>query len=159
MKHKNFEDLRYFKADSTIDRWGDPKQMDRKLLLMLDELRHQLGQPVYVISGFRSPKPGRVSQHYYGKAVDIVCPAMRGDLLQVYLEAERFPFTGLGVYPHWKYNEWTVGGLHLDTRSLGETERAARWMGILAKEFDNGVEVHVQKYVSLNDENMRRYLG
>ena len=55
------------------------EMMDKKLILMLDDLREAYGHPIKLTSTYRSPdhpieankaKPG---EHAYGAAVDIAC--------------------------------------------------------------------------------------
>lgn len=120
----NFEGLKYFHPHSS-DNWRDPSKMNRELLLKLDALREFLGKPGYVTSGYRPGDPS--SEHSRGNAVDIVFPDV--PLLQLYLSAERFNFTGIGVYPNWAYHSKIVGGLHLDVRVL-HTLHGARWLGV-----------------------------
>ena len=52
-------------------------------------------------------------------------PNYQGALQDLYLMAERFNFTGIGVYPDWEVNGVVKGGLHLDIRS----GPPARWTG------------------------------
>lgn len=62
--------------------------------------------------------------HADGCALDCHAEDARGQRvhwLAAYLEAERFHFTGLGVYPYWR-----DAGLHLDVRSLKDPHEA-RW--------------------------------
>lgn len=151
----NFKDLRYFKHDSKIDRWNQPKQMSRKLLVKLDELRHAMGAPIYVTSGFRPAKPGRVSQHQFGKAVDVICPAY--NLMDFYKEADSMDWPGLGVYPYWEFKHARVGGLHLDVRDLEPNEKLARWMGVASIEVIDGIENIKQRYIALTPENLKRF--
>ncbi len=133
--------LDYFRPDNTTDQWGDSARMDDGLLLELDIFRHHLGVPIHVTSGFRN-SPG--SQHALGLAVDIVCPGI--ELLDFYLEAERFNFRGIGLYPHWKLDGKVIGGLHIDRR----VKAPARWMGVLDSDGD-------QVYIGLDKANLRNY--
>lgn len=133
----NFKGIKYFKPTGTSDQWGDPSMIDRRLLLALDALREAVGMPIYITSGYRSGDSG---QHGKGLAVDVVCPGM--GLLDFYLTAERFPFTGIGVYPFFSYQGRKVGGLHLDVRDV-----PARWMGL-------GTGKN-QSYVALSEANLR----
>lgn len=153
----NFEGIRYFKPYNTSDKWREPKLISRRLLVMLDELRHTLGAPVYVTSGFRAKKKGQmhISQHNYGKAADIVCPSY--NLIDLYNIAEDMDWPGLGVYPYWEYNFKRVGGLHLDVRELERGEHLARWMGVSVKVIENGIESEVQKYIALTPDNLKRF--
>ena len=54
----------------------------QKLAVKLEEVRTVLGQPMYVISGYRSPdlnfaiRGSKNSQHMQGLACDFICPAL-----------------------------------------------------------------------------------
>lgn len=146
---KNFEGLKHFKPDSS-DVWGDPSKMSRDLLVKLDDLRDHLGSPLKVTSGFRI-KEG--SQHANGFAVDVIAPTLEWNLHDFYLQAERFGFNGIGVYPHWKINGKVIGGLHLDIR----TGTSARWMGVMVKRIVDGNEKYVQEYVGLTSANLKAW--
>lgn len=134
--------LKYFRADSTLDNWGDPSKISPQLLLKLDKLREKLGSRLIVTSGYRSDNPN--SQHYYGHAADIMFPDTQEDLFDLWLLAERVGFNGIGIYPHWKYQGVALGGLHVDLRL-----EDARWMGVM--------ENNSQIYLPLNKFNLQRY--
>lgn len=141
---KNFDGIIYFKPDST-DQWGDPTMIEHDLLLKLDTLRMLTHSPIHVTSGYRTTSSGaKNSQHFYGRAADVICPGI--SLGEFYRAAEKVGFTGLGVYPAWRYDGKIAGGLHCDVRP-GMIK--ARWMGVL-----HGNE---QIYIELNEENLRKY--
>lgn len=145
-QYPNFKGLKYFNPESKIDKWGDPSKISRELLLKLDELRTNTGNPIFVTSGFRTKGLNgiTVSQHMVGKAADIVCPALSLKTLMVL--AEKVGFNGLGVYPEWKWGSKTVGGLHLDVR-----DHKARWMGVPVP------GDHGEIYIALNEENLKKW--
>lgn len=122
---------------------SDVSKLDAGVLAKADLLRGALGCPLIVTSGFRPDDMG--SQHALGLALDIMSPAYKGTLFDLYLAAERVGFQGLGVYPHWKYKLNTYGGIHVDER-LG---KRARWMGVLI----NGK----QEYIGLTPANLKQY--
>jgi Peptidase M15 len=126
---KQWDGLRYFKPTSLTDKWGVPSKMDGFLLQFLDEFRHAIGTPLVVTSGYRAADP---NQHGKGKACDVIAPNWEGSLFDLYLVAERFGFTGLGIYRDWLYNGKKTGGLHLDTRVLAGSYNSAlkgsRWI-------------------------------
>lgn len=75
-------ELRYFRPHEFACRCNCGagfNEMDPTLLAMLDELRHRVGQPLYINSAFRcrswNAKVGGVesSSHAKGMAVDIAC--------------------------------------------------------------------------------------
>jgi len=151
--------LRYFKKESR-DKWGDVDAISAEHLFRLDDFRHYLGVPVYVTAGVSIGGHSKKSFHYRGNgacATDIVIPDYEGNFIDLILAAERFGFTGIGFYPHWKYNGRKVGGLHLDSRPLKWDKdftynyREARWMGILR----NGSQV----YIPLTYSNLLKYGG
>lgn len=55
------------------------EMMDKKLILMLDDLREAYGHPIELTSTYRSPdhpieaKKAKPGEHTYGAAVDIAC--------------------------------------------------------------------------------------
>lgn len=152
MKLIDWSVLKYFKPYGTSDNWGDVEKLDAVLLMKVDDLREFVGSPIHITSGYRE---GDVKEHGHGLALDIICPAI--PLLDFYLAAERFGFTGLGVYSHWKWDGIVTGGLHTDVRSLGlkfgrhNTEyKGARWF---CYKDDQGKQV----YTTLNKDNLKKY--
>jgi uncharacterized protein YcbK (DUF882 family) len=139
----NFQGIKYFRPDSG-DNWGDPAKISQDLLINLDYLRELAKAPIYVTSGYRVNSSMSDSQHKYGRAVDICCPAL--SLLDFYLLAERVGFGGIGVYPHWHYKGTTCGGIHVDVRP----EAGARWMAVM-------VDAAKQNYIALNKKNLKAY--
>lgn len=127
-----WQDLKYFKKDSKVDKWGDPDKIDSFLLMFLDEFREAIKTPLIVTSAYRKGDPGT---HGLGRAVDIVAPKWEGSLFDLYLMAERFGFAGIGVYRDWLYDGKKIGGLHVDTRIIlgaynSEQLMGARWFCI-----------------------------
>jgi len=142
---ENFKGLKYFTP--TSDNWGDASKIDAKLLRYLDQLREELNTPIVVTNAYRPADTA--SQHSVGKAVDIVFPQWRKGLMELFLVAERFPFTGIGIYPDWSHNHSVIGGLHLDVRDLKGTDKSARWIGSR----DPSTKKNV--YIAFNIENLR----
>ncbi len=136
-------DLKYFSPISSVDNWGDPAKMDPILLIKLDKLRESAGSQIVVTSGYRAGDP---RTHGEGIAVDIIFPRADFDLFHAYLLAERQGFNGIGVYPHWEFNGYPVGGLHLDIR-----DKDARWMGV------KYTALSEQRYVPLNRNTLEQY--
>tara|TARA_R110002096_G_C14661910_1_gene728337 strand:+ start:24133 stop:24579 length:447 start_codon:yes stop_codon:yes gene_type:complete len=106
------ERLQHFTLEEFKDRITGEVIMDPEFLKKLDELRKRCGFPLYVVSGYRSPKhpvekvkvkPG---QHTNGTAVDIraLSDVYRYIILK---HAIDLGFTGIGVY---------TTHIHLDTR-------------------------------------------
>jgi hypothetical protein len=159
---KHWASLKYFKPDSKVDNWGDPTKIDPFLLLFLDEFRDALGSPLIVTSGYRGGDP---AQHGVGRAVDVVAPKFRGSLFDLYLMAERFNFSGIGIYTGWYYQGKRTIGLHLDTRlilgSNSDALKGARWLCVrpgLTNEtpFSEGIKIP-QKYLPLDHKHLKEY--
>lgn len=100
-----------------------------------------VGSPVIITSAYRQGDKGA---HGRGLAIDVIVPAFKGRLLDLYLLAEKQSWVGIGVYPAWKVDGVTVGGLHLDLRS----GPPARWMGL-------GSDKN-QTYVALDQAQLRK---
>ena len=108
--------LRYFSPE---ENWGDPERIHPRLLILLDSLRDYIGCPIIIHCGTQG-KHAKNSYHYRGMAAD--CHAEGIDLLDFYLAAERFNFTGIGIYPY-----WNNPGLHLDVHPRHAGQPQARW--------------------------------
>jgi uncharacterized protein YcbK (DUF882 family) len=141
-----WKSLRHFSQD---ENWGAYDQMDPWLLLLLEELRDYVETPIAICCGTQGSHAPK-SQHYAGKAVDIVFPKFGGAHRDLLLKIMSFPFTGIGFYPHWYYgsNSNVIGGYHLDIRKLGPTERRATWIGTVTKT--------KRVYIALTHDNMMR---
>jgi|GEM_PF-3179644 len=150
--------LRFFQYNSKVDNWGDPSKMNPELLLKLDDFRAAMGIPVVVTSGTGGVHETN-SQHYDGNAVDVMLPTMRGSLFDAFLMAERFNFTGIGIYRDWLWKGHKLGGLHLDVRPLQKEADGTlqylsnRWIGI--EELQGGKTVQV--YYPFTLENLKKY--
>ena len=155
---ETWDKLRYFKRDSKVDRWGDPDAIDDNILLRLDDFRHWIGVPVYVTAGVKTRGHARKSYHYPENgacAVDIIIPEYMETPFDLIMDATRFGFTGIGYYPHWRWNGEQVGGLHVDVRPLkwdgDETlnYNQSRWMGVVVD--------GKQKYIEMDFDNILKY--
>jgi hypothetical protein len=134
----------------TSHEFSDPDKMVLEFVLELDAWRDYLGSEV-LITASTDGEHVDGSYHYLGLAVDIMClvPGTR-TLLDFYFSASRFGFTGIGLYPDWRYNnkvgQIVKGGLHLDLRPLKPREKRALWMGVKL----NGT----QTYLPLTEANL-----
>jgi len=97
--------------------------MDFELLKRLDALREFVGHPIIIHCGYATNGHTKHSQHYLGKAADFHILNM--NLINQYLMAERFMFTGIGIYPDWKHP-----GLHCDVRYKDHEQPQDRWARI-----------------------------
>lgn len=156
MALEQWEDIKHFSPHSQIDNWRKPDSISGDLLKKLDAFRTSIGVPIFVTSGFRTGNKN--SEHSKGRAADIVAPSFQYGLLNLYLEAERFGFTGIGIYRDWVYDGKFSQGLHLDVRPLNDTIRGARWISY--REGADDIEqapslITIQQtYVSLDSEHL-----
>lgn len=102
----------------------NPEKINSELIYLVDELASYVKttfnpSPICIIHvAYEDTGHSANSQHYLGFAVDLHFHGI--PLLDQYLSAERFPFTGIGIYPY-----WNNPGLHLDIRSV--MSPYARW--------------------------------
>jgi uncharacterized protein YcbK (DUF882 family) len=140
---KDWKKLRFFRPSDVFA----PDKIDFTLMYKLDQLRIFINKPIIITS---SNDPGQVhennSYHYKGLAVDIVVP-QADNMMDVYLAATRFNWGGIGIYPDWKYDGKTVGGMHLDVRPVDASGHNASWMGVGSP----------QQYVAFNKTNLKLY--
>lgn len=106
----------HFSASEFVDRRnGRLVGPTCRLLASLELLRHLVGRPLTIVSGYRSPETNREvggaadSRHLHGDAADI--PEGYATLAQ----AEAAGFTGIGTKGRW--------AIHVDVRPGGP----ARW--------------------------------
>ena len=104
---------------SKKESWGDWRKMDERIFIYLDAMREYAGVPFIVHCGYELAGHTINSQHYLGNAIDGHFENM--PLIDQYVIAERFPWSGIGVYP-----DWRSVGLHLDTRLI-ENNMGSRW--------------------------------
>jgi hypothetical protein len=129
------------------ENWGDPYKVSRMLVFNIENMRIFLNKgigltcPAYSTSG-HSPS----SMHYQGKAADI--RVYGATLLEMYITAERFNFSGIGLYPN---NGRPF--MHVDVRDHDATDKQARWIALPTDEPGKH-----WKYVGLTEENIRKYV-
>ena len=142
-------DWRLIRNFSLSENWGDPYQMDRDLIYLLEVLRGLFRFPFSIHCGYQKRPEKPTSQHNFGKACDFHIDGMTFidavDLMLIFIGPKPSgigvsEIIGLGIYPHWKNP-----GFHIDTRG----ERA-RWGAVM----DGGRQV----YVSFS-EAYRRIVG
>lgn len=134
----NEQDWTYVKHFTREEKWGDWQEVDRRVVIYLDMMRKVSGHPIVIHCAYETAGHTETSQHYHGRAVDFHIAGMT--LLEQYLFAERFPWTGIGVYP-----DWNSPGLHCDVRTIDDY-RGSRWGR-------NGTE-----YVPLDEAMIRRMI-
>ncbi len=123
MTKEQWEQIKCF---SPKEKWGNPCKMSFELLKRLDALREFVAHRIIIHCGYsRSGHTGN-SQHYLGRAVDFHIENM--SLINQYLAAERFMFTGIGIYP-----DWNNPGLHCDVRYKSNESPQDRWVKLNKK--------------------------
>ena len=93
---------------------SDEIKIDSKLVIMLQQIRDNIGKPVIINSAYRNSAYNKKiggasrSQHIYGKAADITIEGLNPLSIAQYSEKNCKYLKGIGLYT------W---GCHLDTRS------------------------------------------
>ncbi len=110
---------KYFKESEFKCKCCGQVKVNPELLELLDKIREEVNEPVYVTSGYRCEKHNEAcggktkSQHMLGNAADIQVKGLTPKQLSVLIE-EHFSPAGMGVYPTF---------VHVDVRTTGK----ARW--------------------------------
>lgn len=120
--------------------------MDTEFLIMLDDFRREVGQPVYV-----SPAPGSLgrpddigSQHLPNPLLNAADLMSAAPLETLHSAALKIGFTGIGLYPDWKPDH----GIHLDTRTDRSPNNPATWSAF--NSFDITLGRTTQKYTGID---------
>jgi hypothetical protein len=114
------------------------KGVTSKLIRLLDELDIYVGSKV--VTHCVVDQRNSSNYHTRGMACDLHIEGL--DVVDQFIVAGRFPFTGIGMYAE---GVWNNPGLHLDIR---EVKVGARWARIMD---DKGL-----RYVPLDMEYIRR---
>lgn len=124
-----FSGIRHFKPEE----FRHPDKLSAIALTTLDTMRDREGdlRAIYIVvnEDFAPGRQGHAekSRHYFGDAFDIVIKdsitRQPLPLLEQFLIAIRYCWTGIGVYPF-----WNLPGLHVDTRPMTRQMRRALWM-------------------------------
>jgi len=131
------------------ERWGDIELIRPELVYALHAFRLRINTPIVVSYGTQG-QHAEDSEHYTGHAVDVVIPKVAMDgMLDLFIEATRFPFTSIGLYTYWRYEKRLCPGMHLgieprDVRKYwiriedatglsdwGMTLKSLRWLGLV----------------------------
>lgn len=142
MLKSDWDQIKHFTKD---ENWGDSSLINLELIKELDALRDYLKTAIVITSGTKGTHEP-TSNHYTGYAVDVVVPGR--NLLDTWIDANRFAFTGIGFYPGWTYESKVVGGLHLEKVTKQPFKKL--WMGI-------GTEKWNMQYVGMNAENLKAF--
>lgn len=126
--------------------WGDPEKISPTMLYTLDSWCVFAKKGIFVTPhGGTAGNHTTNSLHYKGMATDfIVLGASREDLLDLFISLTRFPFTEIGIYPNWKYNDKVVGGFHIGLDNSQLMVRTKLWIGS-ADATGNNIYVGVSK--------------
>jgi uncharacterized protein YcbK (DUF882 family) len=103
----------------------------KPLCVVLERVRLELGNPIGIVSGYRSPEHNQAiggvsaSQHMQGRAADIVVnnhspEKVYGCILRLF-RAGAIEIGGLGVYNSW---------VHIDVRPRPDSGHLAQWTGV-----------------------------
>lgn len=125
MRRDFWKGIRHFRPEEFGPNPEVGNRINPHLVSRLEALREFVGKPIIIHEAFvpdssRNHAPG--SQHYLGNAADLHIEGL--SLIEMYLVAERFNFTGVGLYGP---DVWRNPGLHLDVRPLAEGQPGARW--------------------------------
>ena len=122
-----WDGIKYFKKPEFACKCGKycdgyPAEIDMNMVKIADKIRSKIGKPITINSGLRckthNSNVGGVSnsQHLFGNAADLGCPAGCTPTQMAYIADEIMGDTGgIGTY------SW---GIHIDTRST-----KSRWNG------------------------------
>ena len=135
--------IRFYPEFVINENWGNAELMQLSFLEVLYAWRIYTGIPIFVSYGTQGTHADN-SLHYIGFAVDLIPLRGKIPLVDVFISALRFHFTGIGIYPKWKYNGKVVGGMHLERNPL-KIHRKKLWL-----------HADGEKY-ACNVENFRRF--
>lgn len=130
---------------------GNEHPVAPRLLDVLYRIQtHFDAEELRIISGYRTPRRGKTSNHGKGRALDIVVPGARDE--EVAKFAREIGFVGVGIYP-------TSGFVHVDVRERsyfwvdtsgpGRRNRTRGILGELAKQSDARAISRGEKPMSL----------
>ena len=122
----NWSIVRHFRREE----WAkQPDSVLPDLVYLLDEVREDADAPILIHVAADDTGHVENSGHYPTTATETLAVAVDfhivgWSLLDQWLFAERYPFHGLGLYPHWGHP-----GLHADLRRLGveHPKMGRRW--------------------------------
>lgn len=159
MTEKDWESIKYMHY--RVENWGTPVTgISKALVFNLENLRIFANKPcVLTCKAFTQDGHSPNSQHYKGNAAD--WRLLNASLVEMFILAERFNFSGIGLYPPIQIIgediEEVKGKLpfiHTDTRSYDPLNVQNRWIGIPVQQEDKNFNL---EYFPLNVENFNRY--
>ena len=146
MTDSEWASLSFFRKNEP---WGDPSKMDFRFITELERYRKFIGVPVFIHCGTQGSHSEK-SFHSKGVAADVSVPNL--NLLDAWIDALRFDFTGIGFYPLWTNTLGEpLGGLHLERNPFSIGRRKKLWIGV---SFEGGANT---KYVAMSEINLMAY--
>lgn len=132
--------------------WGEPEKMHPTFLYTLDSWCVFEKKGIFITPhGGTKGEHATKSLHYNGMAGDfVVLGSSRDELVDLFISLTRFPFTEIGIYPNWKYNEKVVGGFHVGLDNSQLMVRTKLWIGVADSKGNNN-------YVGVNLANLKAY--
>jgi uncharacterized protein YcbK (DUF882 family) len=125
------------------DNWGDITKISYMLAQTLENMRIYSKRRIFLTCpAYSKDGHSKTSQHYLGKAADVRIEGM--SLTDMYMLAERFSISGLGLY----YNQGNPF-IHVDVRDYNPFDIQSRWIA-----YGNPKE---WTYVELNETNFNLY--
>ena len=130
------------------DNWGDIFKMSSFLVFTIEAMRFLAKNPIVLTSpAYTGRGHSKNSLHYIGQAADIRVLGM--SLMDMFILASRFPFTGIGIYPHADHPF-----LHVEIDELIPFENRGLWIGIKSK-CPEKLARGEWDYVTFNEENLK----
>ena len=106
--------VKHFKPEEWVK---DPDKVAPEIVLLLDNMRDAAGVPFIIHVAWDDDGHVTGSSHYTlvrDECVAVDFHIVGWSLLDQWLFAERYPWSGIGLYPY-----WSNPGLHVDMRRLG----------------------------------------
>jgi hypothetical protein len=103
--------VRHFKREEWVK---NPDRVAPDVVYLMDEMRDAAGVPIVIHVAWDDDGHVAGSSHYGEVATGVDFHFEGWSLLEQWLFAERFPWSGIGIYPY-----WNNPGLHVDLRRLG----------------------------------------
>lgn len=149
MTESYWEKIEFMKI---TENWGDPSKIAKLLVLSLDGIRRLSGKPLSLTcTAFTHTGHSPKSQHYLGNAADWRLSGL--SLLDMWIYAERFNLTGIGLYPNPNGHPF----IHTDVRPLESSKAHARWIAIPNTRKDKN-NTGQWTYIPLNNKNFLKYV-
>ena len=148
MTDKDWNSLTYMSKEG--DNWGDPSKMSRLLVYKAEAMRIEADKPLVLsTAAYSTSGHSPTGYHPKGEALDGRIKGLT--LFEMYLLAEKFGFTGIGLYPN--PNSPHGPFFHIDVRKPEPFVRQARWIAVPKENGESG-----WNYLPMTAENMKEYV-